>query len=153
MNCPICNKSDINLNEDKCPQCDADLSFIHTIGKLQKRLVQRKLAIIFSIIAIILTIIFLSLYNQAKENIIDLKTERDLLIDSVNNANSYLNDVRINAQQTKQYIIYSVKRNDSLWELANYFYGRGNLFKKIMNENNLKSDKLIVGQKLKISIQ
>lgn len=48
------------------------------------------------------------------------------------------------------YITYTVVKNDTLWKLAIKYLGRGDRYPEIKKLNNLKSDILYVGQKLKI---
>ena len=51
----------------------------------------------------------------------------------------------------KQY--YEVKKGDTLWKIAEQFYGDGNLYKKIFEANRdiLKNpDTIKIGQKLQI---
>lgn len=45
---------------------------------------------------------------------------------------------------------YTVKKGDSLWAISTKYLGRGSRYKEIMKLNELKSDVLSVGQKLKI---
>ena len=49
-----------------------------------------------------------------------------------------------------EYIEYTVKKGDSLWYIAERFYGRGDKYKIIYNDNNLKSTVIHIGDKLKI---
>lgn len=46
--------------------------------------------------------------------------------------------------------IYVVKAGDSLWKIARTVYGDGSKYKDIMTRNKLKSDLILVGQRLKI---
>ena len=48
------------------------------------------------------------------------------------------------------YIEYTVKKGDSLWYIAERFYGRGDKYKIIYADNNLKSTVIHIGDKLKI---
>jgi nucleoid-associated protein YgaU len=50
------------------------------------------------------------------------------------------------AQQTSE--TYTVKRGDSLWKIAQAWFGDGNEYQHIMSKNNLISDELAVGQVL-----
>jgi hypothetical protein len=46
--------------------------------------------------------------------------------------------------------IYVVKAGDSLWKIARLVYGDGSKYKEIMTKNKLKSDLILVGQRLKV---
>lgn len=54
---------------------------------------------------------------------------------------------------TTAYITYTVKKGDNLWRIAQKLLGSGNHYKGIKSMNNLKSDKLQVGQVLKIPMK
>ena len=49
-----------------------------------------------------------------------------------------------------EYIEYTVKKGDSLWYIAERFYGRGDKYNIIVDDNNLLSTIIRVGDKLKI---
>lgn len=49
-----------------------------------------------------------------------------------------------------EYIEYTVKKGDSLWYIAERFYGRGDKYTIIVDDNNLISTIIRVGDKLKI---
>ena len=49
-----------------------------------------------------------------------------------------------------EYIEYTVKKDDSLWCIAERFYSRGDKYKIIYDDNNLKSTVIHIGDKLKI---
>ena len=48
------------------------------------------------------------------------------------------------------YTSYTVKKGDTLWRIAHQQLGSGNRYKEIMTANDLKNDKLMIGQTLKI---
>ena len=59
------------------------------------------------------------------------------------------NDEVTDNNDTK-YIEYTVKKGDSLWYIAERFYGRGDKYNIIVDDNNLISTIIRVGDKLKI---
>lgn len=54
---------------------------------------------------------------------------------------------------TKKYTTYTVKRGDSLWNIARKELGKAQRYKEIMTLNGLKSDLIKVGQVLKIPVK
>lgn len=54
--------------------------------------------------------------------------------------------------EKKREIIYTVKKGDTLWKLAEEYLGEGTKYKEIKEYNGLKSDTIYVGQKLKIKV-
>lgn len=55
-----------------------------------------------------------------------------------------------NNTDNTEYIEYTVKKGDSLWYIAERFYGRGDKYNIIVDDNNLISTIIRVGDKLKI---
>lgn len=53
--------------------------------------------------------------------------------------------------QVVEYITHTVKKGDRLWNIAKKYLGNGNRYKEIMSINGLKSDRINVGQVLKIA--
>ena len=62
---------------------------------------------------------------------------------------NFNDEVTDNTDNT-EYIEYTVKKGDSLWYIAERFYGRGDKYKIIYADNNLKSTVIHIGDKLKI---
>ena len=60
------------------------------------------------------------------------------------------NDEVIDNTDNTEYIEYIVKKGDSLWCIAERFYGRGDKYNIIVDDNNLISTIIRVGDKLKI---
>ena len=56
----------------------------------------------------------------------------------------------INMTQTEKNQTYTVKKGDTLWDIAMKFYGDGSAYKKIKLFNNLSSDTIYPEQILKI---
>lgn len=55
--------------------------------------------------------------------------------------------------QKAEYITYTVKKGDSLWEIARAQLGDAGRYRELMTLNGLKSDKIKVGQVLKIAVK
>jgi len=53
-------------------------------------------------------------------------------------------------EEAKAYTAYIVKKGDTLWRIAQKTLGRGNRYKEIMKASGISSEKLKIGQKLKI---
>ena len=70
----------------------------------------------------------------------------------VHNLTKYDSFFNFNDEVTdnKEYIEYTVKKGDSLWCIAERFYGRGDKYNIIVDDNNLISTIIRVGDKLKI---
>ena len=62
---------------------------------------------------------------------------------------NFNDEVTDNTDNT-EYIEYTVKKGDSLWCIAERFYGRGDRYNIIVDDNNLISTIIRVGDKLKI---
>ena len=62
---------------------------------------------------------------------------------------NFNDEVTDNTDNT-EYIEYTVKKGDSLWCIAERFYGRGDKYNIIVDDNNLISTIIRVGDKLKI---
>ena len=62
---------------------------------------------------------------------------------------NFNDEVTDNTDNT-EYIEYIVKKGDSLWCIAERFYGRGDKYNIIVDDNNLISTIIRVGDKLKI---
>ena len=56
----------------------------------------------------------------------------------------------INKTSNKSYFEYTVKKGDTLWEIAQKYLGNGTKYNEIKSLNGLESDTIYVGQTLKI---
>lgn len=61
-----------------------------------------------------------------------------------------LNGFKSSEQQKESYFTYTIKKDDTLWNLAQKYLGSGKRYNEIKKLNNLKSDMIYVGQTLKI---
>ena len=152
MDCPICNKKEIDPLVDKCPQCDSDLSVLKNFKELKSISIigtSKILSIIGYPILLILIILLIIYDNQA---VLSLKTENKFLRDSLSNKPTIL-EVTHDKTAPPLEINYVVKKNDSLWKIAKYFYNNGRQYSKIVSYNNLQSLQLVEGQVIKIKFE
>lgn len=63
-----------------------------------------------------------------------------------------LNGFKATSQNSK-YITYTVKKGDTLWDIAKTYLGSGAKWTQIKSLNGLSSDKIYLGQTLKIKIK
>lgn len=72
----------------------------------------------------------------------------------VKSASSTSTNTTTTTSTTKNYqCIHTVVKGNSLWSISSKYLGRGNRYKEIMELNDLDSDKIKVGQKLKIPMK
>lgn len=53
-------------------------------------------------------------------------------------------------EESADYTLYTVKKGDTLWRIAQKLLGRGNRYKEIKQLNGMQSDKILAGQTIKI---
>ena len=64
--------------------------------------------------------------------------------------------VQVQEDQPKKVEIYEIQKGDTLWAIAQKFYGDGNKYKKIFEDNKevIKDpDKIYPGQKIRIVLE
>lgn len=59
-------------------------------------------------------------------------------------------ETKTEAPAAAVYTTYTVKKGDTLWRIAQKHLGKGNRYKEIKTLNNLRSDMIQIGQRLKI---
>jgi LysM repeat protein len=159
--CPICNKAgltDYTKNHVVCPQCNSDLkafSLLNSISKPQKSKIG-----MYAIVGIsLLSIALLGLFIKSNSDKIELVAKNEILkdsitkIQSINFANEKETTTPPNSEKQDLTINYVVKKGDSPYKIAQFFYNDGSKYKKIEADNNLEQPyTLKVGQILTIKI-
>lgn len=64
--------------------------------------------------------------------------------------NGFLNSNNSTSDSRKNIIVYTVKKGDTLWDLAKKYLGSGTRYKEIMKLNNLSNYRIYDGQIIKI---
>ncbi len=160
-NCPICNKAglpDYTKSEVVCPQCNSDLKaflILDSISAPEK--------VIFGTYALLglalLTVLFLGLFVKSNIDKNKILATNIVLNDSI----SILTSEKLALEKPKEEhhkieskeatIKYVVKKGDYPYKIAQFFYGHGNKYKQIENDNDLKQPyTLKVGKILIIKI-
>jgi hypothetical protein len=93
-------------------------------------------------------------YNEMRGIIVKLEQENSILKQRVVSCEqSTKNETNISDLNKNRYIIYKIKKDETLYFLSQKFYGKMNLYWKIAQFNNLKAkDDLVPGKEIKIPI-
>ena len=164
QNCPICNKAglpDYTAELTICPQCNSDLKpflVLHTLSK--QRLRKRPPLILISVL--IGALVFVALYfnSLSKMKVLAHENAKTLLQmqDSLSALQTTLQESH-KSQKNNNILVrettvqYRIKNGDCLSKISQFFYNDWRMYKKIEEDNNLKSpNKLKVGQTLIIKL-
>lgn len=154
ISCPVCDRPEIEGNI--CPNCETDLSLVRMLGELpeqeEKSPVKINLNMTEIIVIIIIAISFIfgvSTVFLAKEKVVKPPVEKPEIV-----KNEPEKPVAKTAEKAcLSGFNYTVKRGDSLFLIANKFYGDSNLINLIIEKNSkLKGmeNQLEIGDKLLI---
>jgi LysM repeat protein len=93
-------------------------------------------------------------YNEMRGIIAKLEQENSILKQRIITCEqSAKNETNISDLNKNRYIIYKIKKDETLYFISQKFYGRMNLYWKIAEFNNLKEkDELVPGKEIKIPI-
>jgi len=168
MECPVCKSTGINEEAKTCPNCNADLESFKLLKKIEKSSKNRKNTIILLVIIVVLAIaaILLVLFLpsgqtvskdekiQMEQQIKNLKNENIQLTSQIADLNKQKETLKIETLQSKQKceeVTYTVRWGETLYLIAESFYGDGLKYPKIAKDNNIKDpDFILEGQILKI---
>ncbi len=164
FNCPVCNKAgllDYKIYQTVCPQCNSDLKpymLISSIKKMDKSTTALKMFLfIITLIACSVLVLYFKTYTE-KEKIKDKYDTRIIeFTDSLKNITSNIHDtsdiIKGNTSTTNISIVYKVKKDDCLSEIAKFFYNDWREYKKIETDNNLQKPYILrIGQPLIIKL-
>jgi len=164
-NCPVCDKSGLeNYIETHvtCPQCNSDLKPYLLINKNLNNNTS-KILIFLVILLGLSTVVLSGLYLNITK---DLKYQNE---SSMTNINQYIDSLKTlrlfsnqetssspinNSHENYSDFIYIVKSGDNLSKIAKIFYGKPELYNKIVSDNNLAFPYSIgIGQKITIKLK
>ncbi len=168
MKCLVCNKTGISLDTTTCPDCGSDLEAVVLVSRLDESLnrIRKNLTIISIIVALVIIASLVRIYtlyndrSKSQMQIEDYKKEKNSLNLKIDSLTKLIktDNVKETKQQetelskTENSQTHIVKPGDSLWKLAQQYFGDGNKYMKIASDNNLvKPYVLIQGQELKIT--
>jgi hypothetical protein len=155
--CPICGQAglpDYKTRHTTCPQCNSDLKAYLLLNSIQKKTRSKSNIVLLSILGMCIIIsvfyIFYNIHTQNKvlENYgLKFKTLEDSLCNYRNGKSTIKN---LNNELIYK---YKIRKGDCPWKIAVIFYGNGQKYKLIEQENNLqKPYKLKIGQQIKIKL-
>ncbi len=158
--CPVCNKKgipDYTRTATNCPQCNSDLRAFIVLRSITKLLKIKKYHLIvlwcFSLLVIFLGIFLFetsSRVNNLRNENISLKNN----IDSIILTNTLMDGLELTDDEQIITLKYTVQKGDYPYKIAQFFYGDGNMYKKIEADNGLVQPYVLkVGQTLKINIK
>ena len=160
-NCPICNTAglpDYKKSEVICHQCNSDLKVFLLLDSISTH--KKGRLGIYALIALsLLVILFLSLFiktNSDKNQILATNIILNETISTLTSEKLVLDKSKeeLSLMESKEATVkYVVKKGDSPYKIAQFFYGVGNRYKQIEVDNDLKQPyTLKVGQILLIKI-
>lgn len=163
FSCPICNTvglTDYTKSNVVCPQCNSDLKpfmLLHSVSAPKKYKVAVLTFFGVSLLSIVLLGLFLTSNSEKKELIAKnaVLHNRISQIQSIDMATTEEKDLEpeVNIQHKDVTIQYVVRKGDSLYKIAQFFYNDGTRYTKIEKDNNLAHPHVLrVGQVLKIKI-
>ena len=172
MNCPICNHEKIEDGASHCPACDSDLSAfvsLNEVSSSKRRLIKINWLLI-SILILTLSIGGVSIYFQSsknktiaekssirlEKNNAELKKMKKKIQKGQNKIKELemaLSLVKQELQNTKSdtpninndktYSLHIVEEGETLWSIAERYYGNTVAVKKLLKQNNLAHPKFI----------
>ena len=164
-NCPVCDKSGLeNYIETHvtCPQCNSDLKPYLLINKNVNNNTSKILIYLVFLLGVS-SVVLIGLYLNISNDLSD-QNESNLAIN-----NQYADTVKTlrllskqetsasninNSHENYNDFIYLVKSGDNLSKIAKIFYGKPELYNKIVSDNNLTFPYSIqIGQKITIKIK
>ena len=172
MNCPICNHEKIEDGASHCPACDSDLSAFVSLNEVSssKRRVIKINWLLISILILSLSIGGVIIYFQSSKNktiaenssirseknnaelkkmkkkiqkgqnkIKELEMALSLVKQELQNTKS----ATPNINNDKTYSLHIVEEGETLWSIAERYYGNTVAVKKLLKQNNLAHPKFI----------
>jgi hypothetical protein len=161
MECPVCNNPELPdyLSEPTyCPTCKSDLKGFLLVNRVEKEsgLKLKRFKLLSSSLAISLLICILGSFFYFRDFAGD-KTEKSII---KNDSTEYYKKLagelsqKLNEKAESVDVIYVIKKDDNLSEVAKLFFNDGSRVKQIITDNNLqKGYNLLPGDTLIIKFK
>lgn len=165
MHCQICQKAGLADDATHCPQCNSDLTGLHRLRNISVAMpdVQaipliksmKTAPILLAAAALIFTAVAILFWRKPNEaNMYAINTATDSLKTVIA---AIKTDTKTETAATEKTAstpyIYVAKKGDNLARMAHYFYGDARAYSKILKDNNLpKNYLLLVGDTLTLNL-
>ena len=162
MECPLCEHTGLDANVEFCPSCNADLSAYHALDTVEEKNKKQKrtllLFIILFIIALLacIAIFFIKGPVSTPEADDDKLAQYEATIDGMKAENHQLGTriatLETELKQCKEEaktkpavteIKHVLKEGETLFDLAEKYYGDGELYTRIAADNNIDDPNII----------
>jgi len=172
MNCPICNNEKLENEASHCSECDSDLSAFVSLNKItsnKNRLVKINWGL-FSVMIIILVLFGVGLsfqnsknktnaeksFTEIEKSKADVKQmkqkvamgqkkikELEMALTLIRQELQNKKNNTTNINNNKAYSLHIVEEGETLWSIAERYYGNTVAVKKLLKQNNLAHPKFI----------
>ncbi len=168
MECPVCHYKEISEGNTTCPDCNSDLEAFDVLKRIKKRGKRKKTYLIICIILIILLVAALVLaIIFMRKNSAGIRTENGRLKEQVEQLHMQNDKIQTEKKELEtkvaelneklrkankpRTIEHLIKRGETLYLIAQKYYGDGWKYPKIACDNNIPDpDFIIAGHTLTI---
>lgn len=163
--CPVCGQGgipDFTTQPTVCPQCESDLKAYSILEKMARQ--KKKTLLLFFLTGVLLiTSVSISIYEKTRKieyheeitmNYTKIQALKDSMGQIIQREVELKSKLRKFMENDGCQIVYTVKKGDYLWKIADFYYGDGSQYTRIETDNNLINPYYLqVGQQLVIHLE